>query len=592
MSAHPNRLGRYEILGSLAQGGMAELFLARLAGVRGFARRVVIKRVLPGLVRNHEFVEMFLQEARIAATLHHQNIVQVYDIGHDEGGYFFAMEHLHGDHVGHIIRAAGERGRELPLEIALEIARGACAGLHYAHERIGSNGAPLGLVHRDVSPQNLFVTFDGGVKLLDFGIAKAVHQLSDHYTRSGTLRGKLPYMSPEQSQGQPVDRRSDLFSLSVVLWEMTVGKRLFGGESQSDFDVLKAIVECDAPAPSSHKPDYPPDLERIVMKGLRRQPSERYQTADEMLLDLESFLRKHGLWVSARDLAGFVRDLFGERAAAWRQAEKEETAVTVKQGGNIIPFPHTTEVAWSPNQESTLDVSRPGLPSAVAPGGSLPAQESSAAPTAPDAPSPRRLRNALLLAGCAALLVAGSAAIGFAVARQSAAGGRDRAAGAPAATTASDSPVALLPTAPRSSESEDLHWFQPGDYLISDKPYTDGKLDRLVLAKRLTAPNHRGEAAFLTGLSNQVTTANYWSTRIARPEDLVVGGLAFCRADYNEVQASAPADKTSARQGYWMLSRVTDTADLAQGKVLVGPVSCNVDGVRVPVPDSVGVPPP
>jgi serine/threonine protein kinase len=170
----PERLGRYEIVGSLARGGMAELYLARLPGVEGFAKKVVIKRVLPELARDRQFVDMLLGEARLAAQLDHQNIVHVHDIGHDAGGYFFAMELLHGADVASMMRAALARGDGLPLGVALEIARGACAGLHYAHERTGPTGAPLGLVHRDISPQNLFVTFDGAIKLLDFGIARAV----------------------------------------------------------------------------------------------------------------------------------------------------------------------------------------------------------------------------------------------------------------------------------------------------------------------------------------------------------------------------------------------------------------------------------
>src|SRR5262245_30639089 len=184
---------------------MAELFLAQLPGIEGFAKRVVVKRVLPELARDRQFVQMFLEEARLAATLHHQNVVQVLDIGHDDAGYFFAMELLHGADVGDVMRTLA--GRDLPLAIAPEVIRRACAGLHHAHERK--------VVHRDVSPQNLFVTFDGGVKLLDFGIAKAVQQIASHYTRTGTLRGKLPYMSPEQCQAEAIDRRSDIFSLAV-----------------------------------------------------------------------------------------------------------------------------------------------------------------------------------------------------------------------------------------------------------------------------------------------------------------------------------------------------------------------------------------
>src|SRR5512140_814226 len=269
---------------------MAELFVARLPGLEGFTKRVVVKRVLPALAGDREFVDLFIAEARLAATLDHQNIVQVHDIGQDANGYFFAMEMLHGADVGDLLRTTQDRGG-LPLAIALELGRAACAGLHYAHERTGPTGAPLGLVHRDISPQNMFVTFDGAVKLLDWGIAKAVQRIASHYTRSGALRGKIPYMSPEQCRGEPLDRRSDVFSLAIVIWEMTVGERLFGAAGEGDFDTLKQIIEHDAPAPSTRAANYPPELERIVMKALRRSARERYQTADALQVDVEAFLR-------------------------------------------------------------------------------------------------------------------------------------------------------------------------------------------------------------------------------------------------------------------------------------------------------------
>jgi serine/threonine protein kinase len=336
-SAQPRRIGRYEIVGALAHGGMAELFVAHLPGIEGFdgfAKRVVLKRVLPQLASDREFVDMFLAEARIAATLDHQNIVQVHDIGQDADGYFFAMELLHGADVGDMLRATQHRGG-LPLPVALEVARAACAGLHYAHERTGPTGAPLGLVHRDISPQNLFVTFDGAVKLLDWGIAKAVQRISNHYTRSGTLRGKIPYMSPEQCRGEPLDRRSDVFSLAVVLWEMTVGERLFGARGESDFDTLKQIIEHDAPAPGARAAGYPPELERIVMKGMRRDPRERYQTADALQVDLEGFMRASSRWASTRDLAAFMTATYPERAAETRRTEPTPPA----KAGRIVPFP-------------------------------------------------------------------------------------------------------------------------------------------------------------------------------------------------------------------------------------------------------------
>ncbi len=335
--APPARLGRYELLGSLARGGMAELFVARLGGIEGFSRRVVVKRVLPGLAGDREFVDMFLEEARLAATLEHRNIVQVHDIGHDGDGHFFAMELLQGSDVAHVLRALSPRRAQLPLAIALEIARGACAGLHYAHERLGPGGAPLGLVHRDVSPQNLFVTFDGAVKLLDFGIAKAAQRIADHETRSGTLRGKLPYMSPEQCRGEALDRRSDIFSLSVVLWEMTVGARLYGAAGEGDFEVLKSIADQEAPPPSSRRPDYPPELERIVLRGLRRDRAARYQTADELAADLESFTRATSLWVSPREMVAFMAATFPDQAVAWRRAERETSEVPGPRADEPVP---------------------------------------------------------------------------------------------------------------------------------------------------------------------------------------------------------------------------------------------------------------
>ena len=214
----PYRLGRYEILRPLARGGMAELFLARATGIQGFEKLVVVKRILPEMARDTDYVEMFLEEARLAAGLHHSNIVQVYDIGEDEAAPFFAMEYLHGEDVRTLLRAAALRRARVPVEHALSIAIGVAAGLHHAHEKRDPDGRPLGIVHRDVSPHNVAVTFDGGVKLLDFGVAKTRRRASA--TRHGTLKGKLGYMSPEQCRGDELDRRSDVFAVAILLWEL------------------------------------------------------------------------------------------------------------------------------------------------------------------------------------------------------------------------------------------------------------------------------------------------------------------------------------------------------------------------------------
>src|ERR1043165_3481088 len=372
---------------------MAELYVARLPGVEGFAKQVALKRVLPGLANNREFVEMFLEEARLAATLQHQNVVQVHDIGQDADGYFFAMEYLHGADVGEILRTVDG----IPLPIALEIARGACAGLHYAHERKNADGALLGIVHRDVSPQNLFVTFDGGVKLLDFGIAKAVQQTTKNYTRSGTVRGKLPYMSPEQCQSEPIDRRSDVFSLAVVIWEMTVGERLFGANRESDFEILKAIVDRDAPRPSTRKPDYPAALEAIVMKGLARDKGQRYPTADEMQGELEGFMRSHNAWASARDVAKFMESQLPDRAAAsleLRAVHDEPAAPDSNRPTRVVTPPKT--------ERETVDLPRPDAVRVTPPPADT-ANRTTATNTTPNPTS--RSRSAPLVAAGVGLVV-------------------------------------------------------------------------------------------------------------------------------------------------------------------------------------------
>ncbi|MBI5481279.1 MAG: serine/threonine protein kinase, partial [Deltaproteobacteria bacterium] len=362
-AAMPERLGSYEILQRIAVGGMAEIYLARVSGISGFEKLVVVKRILPQLATSPEFVQMFLDEARIAATLHHSNIVQVYDVGTVGGQYFFSMEFLHGEDLSGISRALAAAGRPLPVEAALGIASGVCAGLHYAHERIGLDGQPLEIVHRDVSPQNVIVTFDGGVKLLDFGIAKAARRLAA--TRCGTLKGKVRYMSPEQCQGAAMDRRSDVFSLGILLWELTTGRRLFA--RSSEFETLKAIVETDAPAPSSVRPDYPLELERVVMRALRRHRAERYQTAQDMQLDLEEFARENKLSVSPILLGRLMHELFSERIEAWHAVRGDDLTLAewvgtvmkerqAREADEVPPVDELAEVsAPRPRPEATTD---------------------------------------------------------------------------------------------------------------------------------------------------------------------------------------------------------------------------------------------
>ena len=359
----PAHLGRYEILRLLATGGMAELYLARATGIEGFEKLVVCKRILPQYTSRKDIVEMFLDEARIAAMLHHSNIVQVFDIGEDGSNYFFAMEFLHGEDSSRLMKAVTARGEQLPLEHAVHIMLGVLAGLHYAHELKRAN-EPLHLVHRDVSPQNVFVTYDGGIKLLDFGIAKAENRSSA--TRVGQLKGKIRYMSPEQSRAMPLDRRSDIFSAGILLWELTTGRRLYRGAS--DFDVLKAIIEGDAPPPSWVKADYPRALERIVMRALRRNRDERWQTAQEMQLALEEFARERRLLISPVAMANYLKIVCGERIAAWEHALATRSGIVEHIAGTMMSI---SETPWLEDSEDMLMDGAPTVlertPSAVLP---------------------------------------------------------------------------------------------------------------------------------------------------------------------------------------------------------------------------------
>jgi serine/threonine protein kinase len=297
---------------------MAEIWLARATGIEGFEKLVVVKKLLPRIEHDATLVSMFLDEARVAATLHHPNVVQVYDIGIGAGNdYYFSMEFVYGQDLSHLLRRAAAARKPVSLDTALTIILGMCAGLHYAHEKEGADGKPLKLVHRDVSPQNVLISYDGAVKIMDFGIAKATS--NSQVTRDGTLKGKISYMSPEQGVSGTLDRRSDLFSLAIMLWELTTFRRLF--KASSDFETLRRIIQEDVPPPSKYRPDCPPELERIIMKGLRRKPEERYQTGEEMQLDLEAFAREQRLVISSVSLSRYIRDLFSDRVTAWAQAQ-------------------------------------------------------------------------------------------------------------------------------------------------------------------------------------------------------------------------------------------------------------------------------
>ncbi|MCH9687483.1 MAG: serine/threonine protein kinase, partial [Deltaproteobacteria bacterium] len=307
IAGEQRQLGKYELFHRLATGGMAEIYLARAAAIEGFEKLVVVKRILPQHAENEAFIRMFLAEARLAATLHHPNIVQVYDIGEQDGTYFFAMEHVHGLDLRRLLLAAIDAGRWPPLQHILHIVRGVCAGLHYAHEKKDGSGTPLGIVHRDISPSNVLVTFDGGVKVVDFGIAKA----SNVSTSSGTLKGKLAYMSPEQCRSETLDRRSDVYSIGTLLWELTTGRRLF--KAQTELELMKRVAQGDVLPPSAVRPDIPRALEEIILKALSVDVEQRYGSARALQLDLEDFAHDAHLPLSDARLQPYVRELCADQ---------------------------------------------------------------------------------------------------------------------------------------------------------------------------------------------------------------------------------------------------------------------------------------
>jgi serine/threonine-protein kinase len=313
----PRRFGKYTLLRKLASGGMAELFLALQKSVAGFEKLVVIKRILPAMNHDSAFIEMLLHEAKIAATLTHANIVQTFDVGQVDGTYYIAMEHVHGEDLRGIVRQMHKKGIiEFPLEHAIEIMLGVTSGLAYAHEKRDLDGSQLNIVHRDISPQNIVVTFSGDVKIVDFGIAKSDTKVAME-TQSGKLKGKVPYMSPEQARGEVIDARSDIFAVGVILFELTTGRRLFKG--QSEFETLKLICDREYPRPSSVRPGYPQELEAIVMGALAKDREVRFQTARHLQSALEDFVRRDRIPVSNVALTQYMQSLFEEKLAAQKQ---------------------------------------------------------------------------------------------------------------------------------------------------------------------------------------------------------------------------------------------------------------------------------
>jgi serine/threonine-protein kinase len=302
------RLGAYELCERLATGGMAEVFLGRRAGPAGFEKLVAVKRILPHLVDSPAFVQMFMDEARIAALLDHPHITHVYDFGASHGLYYIAMEYVPGKDLAAIGARARRRRHAISPLVVATIAIASCEGLHHAHEMCGPDGRPLGIVHRDVSPSNILVSYDGAVKLADFGIAQAEHRSGA--AGAGVPKGKRAYVAPEQAAGGTVDRRADVWALGVCLWELLAGRRPFAGRTIGK--VLRAIARGAMPPLVRVRPDAPPALCSILERALAPEPEGRWPTAQAMQLALEDYLTAERMTPSKLAVASCLRDLFGE----------------------------------------------------------------------------------------------------------------------------------------------------------------------------------------------------------------------------------------------------------------------------------------
>jgi serine/threonine-protein kinase len=314
--------GRYQLLGLLGQGGMGRLYIAERRGIQGFVKIVALKRIQPHLADSKQLREMFLNEARIAARLEHPNIVATYELGEVDGNYFISMEYLPGEDLSAII--AGCQDGRMPVEIAAALTQQAAQGLHYAHEARDGHGKPIGLVHRDVSPRNIFVTYHGVVKLLDFGVVRGPEKQK---SIPGVFKGKYGYCAPEQIEGKPVDRRTDVFCLGIVLWESLTGTRLF--DASTDAATIDAVRSRSIEAPSALRPDVPPELDAITMRALARDPDRRFRTAHDMSEELDRYLMGHDERPTSKNVGKWMESIFGSERATLKKA--------ISQGGEIEP---------------------------------------------------------------------------------------------------------------------------------------------------------------------------------------------------------------------------------------------------------------
>ena len=350
------QIGRYTVVRRLAVGGMAEIYLARHEGLKGFSKLVVIKRVLPGLQHTEKFVAMFLDEGRLAARLSHPSIAQTFELGEHEGSFHIVMEYVPGESLNRLVKRAALDGKPVPLGAQLRVAMQVLEALDYAHELKGDHGDWLKVVHRDVSPTNVIVTYHGGVKLLDFGIARA--SIHEHHTQIGTVKGKGGYMSPEQALAVPVDHRTDIYAVGSLLYLLTTGAGPFDGQDDV-FAMMRAAVEARFPKPSARAAGISPQLEAIILKAMSQRADDRYPTAGVMLAELEAFAASQRLFPSARELTLYMRQLFPERVELARSFDQLPDEAVVAKLAESFSRVDSAEIISTPTRLARRPVSKP-----------------------------------------------------------------------------------------------------------------------------------------------------------------------------------------------------------------------------------------
>jgi serine/threonine protein kinase len=452
------RVDRYELMGEIASGGMATVYLARLSGVGGFRRFVAMKRLHPHLAGEKEFVEMFLDEARLAAGIHHPNVVSILEVGASPVGYYLVMEYVEGDTLARLLARAASTGQRLPTPVAVRIVLASLGGLHAAHELKDDEGRNLELVHRDVSPQNILVGIDGVARITDFGVARATSRLTS--TRVGQLKGKLAYMAPEQASGDKLDRRADVFSAGVLIWETFASKRLFKADNEAA--TLQRVMNEPIPDLQRIAPHLSAELCAVVMRALDRDRDKRYASAAELSSALETAAVGRDGLAATREVAAYVKELLGEEIEQQRDAVR---AWLARSEPSQVTAPNPLS---SPTSVSVAAVSLPGEVS-----GSLTKDIGGVF-------AQRRSRVPLLVA--AVVLLAGAAAAGFLVARSQ---------GAPPALVAAPLAAAPPPAPPPSVTQAPSASAEPAPS-ASDGP-TPVTLDQVPVAKPL--PPARGRPA-------------------------------------------------------------------------------------------------